>query len=339
MIKKLAVSTLKIGLPLALGVYLVWYFFDTLTPEQKNQIAEAVKQANYWWVLLSAVPAILSHVSRAYRWKYTLEPLGYKPDFFNSFFSVMIGYSVNLAIPRLGEISRCGFMNRYDKMPFDKLIGTVIAERLADAIILLATITATVLIQYDLISDFVNGLLSDKFGNISGTSVLIAMGGLLVGGLLGLYLVYKIDWKIKLFITIQNVIKGVISGVASILTMKNKGWFLAHTAFIWLMYFYMLYFNFFALEETSSISFSAALTAFTLGGLAMALTNGGIGAYPLAIQAALSLYGFSEAAGGALGWIMWIAQTLLIIVLGAGSMLLMPIYNKRKNANSEADPV
>lgn len=339
MIKKIAISTLKIGLPLGLGAYLVWYFFSTLTAEEKNQIAEAIKQANYWWVLMSAIPAILSHVSRAYRWKYTLDPLGYKPNFANSFFSVMIGYSVNLAVPRLGEISRCGFMNRYDKIPFDKLVGTVIAERLADAIILLATITVTVLIQYDLISDFVNDLLSDKFGNISGTFVLLLMTGLVLAGIVGLYLVYKIDWKNKLLITIQNIVKGVISGVASILTMKNKGWFLVHTCFIWMMYFFMLYLNFFALEETASISFSAALTAFTLGGLAMALTNGGIGAYPLAIQAALSLYGFSEAAGGALGWIMWIAQTILIIVLGAGSMLLMPIYNKHKDAKSEVNTI
>ncbi|MFT4755026.1 MAG: hypothetical protein ACI85Q_002591 [Salibacteraceae bacterium] len=339
MIKKIVISTLKIGLPLGLGVYLVWYFFSTLSELEKEQIEVAVKQADYWWVLLSAIPAILSHVSRAYRWKYTLDPLGYKPDFANSFFSVMIGYSVNLAIPRLGEISRCGFMNRYDKIPLDKLIGTVIAERLADAIILLGTITVTVLIQYDLISDFVNNLLSDKFGNVSGTFVFLVMSGLLLAGSVSLYLIYKIDWKIKILITVQNLFKGVISGVASILTMKNKGWFLAHTVFIWIMYFFMLYLNFFALEETSSISFGAALTAFTLGGLAMALTNGGVGAYPLAIQAALLMYGYSEAAGAALGWIMWIAQTLLIIVLGAGSMLLMPIYNNRKNANDEVNPV
>ncbi len=339
MIKKIAISILKIGLPLGLGAYLVWYFFSTLSADEKDQIAEAVKQANYWWVLLSAIPAILSHVSRAYRWKYTLEPLGYKPDFANSFFAVMIGYSVNLAVPRLGEISRCGFMNRYDKIPFDKLFGTVIAERLADAIILLTTITITVLIQYDIISDFVNDLLSDYFGNISGTFILVLMFGAVVSGVVGLYLVYKIDWKIAILIKVQNLVKGVISGVTSILTMKNKGWFLVHTAFIWVMYFFMLYLNFFALEETSTISFSAALTAFTLGGLAMALTNGGIGAYPLAIQAALAIYGFSEAAGGALGWIMWIAQTVLIIVLGAGSMLLMPIYNKHKNAKGEVNPV
>lgn len=314
---------------------MVWYFFDTLTVEEKLQIKDAVVQANYWWVLLSAIPAVLSHVSRAYRWKYTLDPLGYKPDFLNSFFSVMIGYLVNLAVPRLGEISRCGFMNRYDKIPFDKLIGTVIAERLADAIILLVTITATVLIQYDLISVFVNDLVSDKFGNITGTFILLVLSGLVIAGILGLYLVYKIEWKIPFLVKVQDIIKGVILGVTSILTMKNKGWFLAHTFFIWIMYFFMLYLNFFALEETSSITFSAALTAFTLGGLAMALTNGGIGAYPIAIQAALSIYGYSEAAGGALGWIMWVAQTVLIIVLGAGSMLLMPIYNKRKKAQVE----
>lgn len=334
--KKAIISTLKIGIPLGLGAYLVWYFFDTLSAEEKLQIKDAVLQANYWWVLFAVIPATLSHVSRAYRWKYTLDPLGYKPDNVNSFFAVMIGYLVNLAVPRLGEISRCGFMNRYDKIPFDKLFGTVVAERIADLIMLVGVITTVVLIQYDLISEFVNSLLSDKFGNISANSVLVSLALLMLAGLVGLFMVYKIEWKLKPLIAIQGIIKGFLSGVASILTMKNKGWFIAHTMFIWLMYFLMLYFNFFALEETSDISFSAALTAFVLGGLAMALTNGGIGAYPIAIQAALSIYGYSEAVGGALGWITWVVQTILILVLGAGSMLLMPIYNKRKKAQIEA---
>ena len=333
--KKALISALKIGIPLGLGAYLVWFFFDTLTHDEIEQIKIAVVQANYWWVLLAIIPATLSHVSRAYRWKYTLDPLGYKPDGINSFFSVMIGYLVNLAVPRLGEISRCGFMNRYEKIPFDKLFGTVIAERIADLIMLATVITTVVLIQYDLISEFVNDLFADKVGSISATSVLITLALLMIGGLVGLYMVYKIEWKIKILVTIQNVIKGFLSGVASILTMKNKGWFIAHTLFIWVMYFLMLYFNFFALEETSTISFGAALTAFVLGGLAMVVTNGGIGAYPLAIQAALSIYGYSEAAGGALGWITWVAQTVLVIVLGAGSMLLIPIYNKRKKAKIE----
>lgn len=330
MIKKIAISTLKIGLPLGLGVYLVWYFLDTLTPDEIEKITESVTNANYWWVTLSIVPATLSHVSRAIRWKYTLDPLGYKPDSINSFFTVMIGYLINLAVPRLGEVSRCGFMNRYDKIPFDKLLGTVIAERIADLIMLVTVITTVVFIQYDLISDYVNALLSDSFGHISGNLVLGVMVGGLIAGFLGLYLVYRIDWKIEFLKKIQLAIQGIVSGITSILTMKNKGLFIAHTFFIWVMYFLMLYFNFFALNETSSISFGAALTAFVFGGLAMALTNGGLGAYPLAIQAALVIYGYNESIGAALGWITWVFQTLLIVVLGAGSMILIPIYNKRK---------
>lgn len=333
--KKVLVSILKIGIPLALGVYLVWYFFDVLSEEQKSQIYEAVVQANYWWVLLSAVPAILSHMSRAYRWKYTLDPLGYSPDFYNSFFVVMIGYLVNLAVPRLGEISRCGFMHRYEKIPFDKLIGTVIAERIADLIILVAIISSVVFIQYNTISDYLNENFADKVGTISASTVLIALLVLFVFGVLGLVLVYKVKWNLKPLILVQNTIKGMISGVLSILTMKNKGLFIGHTFFIWVMYFLMLYLNFFALEETSSISFDAALTAFVLGAIAMVVTNGGIGAYPLAIQGALAIYGFSEASGGALGWIMWVAQTVLVIVLGAASMILLPVYNKRKNVAIE----
>jgi uncharacterized protein (TIRG00374 family) len=337
LIKKIAISTLKIGVPLGLGVYLVWYFFDVLTEEQKEQISISVTQANYWWVALAVIPAVLSHVSRAIRWKYTLEPLGYNPDTINSFFTVMIGYLINLAVPRLGEVSRCGFMNKYDKIPLDKLIGTVIAERLADLVMLILVITTVVLMQYDLISDFVNNLLSDKAGDISGMMILLFMIGLMVAGFGGLYAVYKVDWELDVLRKIQEAVKGVVSGIASILTMKNKSMFLFHTLFIWVMYFLMLYFNFFALPETASISFSQALTAFVLGGLAMALTNGGIGAYPIAIQTALLIYGYSEAAGGALGWITWVVQTVLIIVLGAGSMLLIPIYNKRKNASIESN--
>tara|TARA_R110002050_G_scaffold149463_1_gene276005 strand:- start:33927 stop:34946 length:1020 start_codon:yes stop_codon:yes gene_type:complete len=335
LIKKFAISTLKIGLPLGLGVYLVWYFLDTLTEVEKEKIWESVSHANYWWVILAVIPATLSHVSRAVRWKYTLDPLGYKPDSINSFFTVMIGYLINLAVPRLGEVSRCGFMNRYDKIPFDKLIGTVIAERIADLIMLVAVITTVVLIQYDLISDYVNSLLSEYFGKISGDLVLFALIATPIAGVVGLYLVYKKEWKNEILKKIQSAIQGIVSGITSILTMKNKGLFLAHTGFIWVMYFLMLYFNFFALEETSTISFGEALTAFVLGGLAMALTNGGIGAYPLAIQAALTIYGYSESAGAALGWITWVFQTLLVVVLGAGSMLLIPIYNKRKALSNE----
>ena len=337
MVKKIAISVLKIGVPLGLGVYLVWYFFDTLTEEQKEQIANSIAQANYWWVGVAVIPAVLSHISRAIRWKYTLEPLGYKPDTFNSFFTVMIGYLINLAVPRLGEVSRCGFMNRYDKIPLDKLIGTVIAERLADLVMLILVITTVVLIQYDLISDFVNGLLADKIGDVLGVMVLLTLIGLMVAGFGGLYVVYKVDWKLEILKKIQEAIKGIVSGITSILTMKSKGMFIFHTIFIWIMYFLMLYFNFFALPETASISFSQALTAFVLGGLAMALTNGGIGAYPIAIQAALLIYGYSEAAGGALGWITWVVQTVLVIVLGAGSMLLIPIYNKRKSVVTESN--
>jgi len=337
LIKKLAISSLKIGLPLGLGFYLVWFFLDTLTADEIAKIKVSVMEANYWWVMLAVIPATLSHVSRAVRWKYTLDPLGYKPDSVNSFFTVMIGYLINLAVPRLGEVSRCGYMNRYDKIPFDKLIGTVIAERIADLIMLVAVITTVVLIQYDLISEYVNTLLSDKFGHISGTFVLVMMLGGLISLFGGLYLVYKIDWKIEFLKKVQSAVKGIVSGITSILTMKNKGLFLAHTGFIWLMYFLMLYFNFFALEETSSITFGQALTAFVLGGLAMALTNGGVGAYPLAIQAALTIYGYSESAGAALGWITWVFQTLLVVILGAGSMLLIPIYNKRKALANEVN--
>jgi uncharacterized protein (TIRG00374 family) len=316
--------------PLGLGLFLVWWFIQGLSEDDKVDILDALGRADYTWVWISTVAAILSHASRAYRWKYTLEPLGYKPDFGNSFFAVMVGYLINLAVPRLGEISRCGVMNRYEKIPFEKLLGTVIAERVADLIILLTTTTIVVFLQYEVIQEIFNDMLSNLLGKVSSGAILGILGVLFVAGIGALIFIYRIKSENKVLQTIQGLLKGIVDGVLSIVTMRQKWAFIFHTIFIWLMYVVMFYLCFFSLPETSDVPFAGVLTGFVLGGITIAVTNGGIGAYPLAIQAILVLYNVDENVAGAFGWIVWTAQTILILSIGALSFALIPTYYRWK---------
>ena len=327
--KKKIIAALKVIIPLGFGLFLVWWFINGLSSSDKKDILAAFNDANYGWVLLSLLVATLSHVSRAYRWKYTLEPLGYQPRFANSFFSVMIGYLVNLAVPRLGELTRCGVMARYEKAPFEKLLGTVIAERVADAIILAAVTTTVIFLQYEVIQELLNDIFSTYAGKISGTTVLVFLLLAFLAGVGTLIFVFRVKTSNAFILAIQKVMKGIVEGVISILKMRQKWAFIGHTVFIWVAYLLMFYICFFALPQTSDVPFAGVLTGFVLGGITIALTNGGIGAYPIAIQTILLLYDIDKNIGGAFGWIVWTAQTALILVLGALAFWLMPMYNRK----------
>ncbi|HKJ05873.1 MAG TPA: lysylphosphatidylglycerol synthase transmembrane domain-containing protein, partial [Flavobacteriaceae bacterium] len=145
---------LFIILPIALGVFLIWYSLSKLTTTDIDAIKEAFKNTNYWWVVVSLFLGVLSHISRAHRWKYLLKPLGYKPRFLNSFMAVMMGYLLNLVIPRSGEVARAGSISKYEKTPFSSALGTIVAERVADLIMLFLIIGIALFFQTDLISSY-----------------------------------------------------------------------------------------------------------------------------------------------------------------------------------------
>ncbi len=331
--KKQIINFLKIVLPLGLGIFLIWYYAQSLDEEGRKEIVASFKSANYGWIAFSLVFAVLSHLSRAYRWKYTLRPLGYEPKFWNSFFAVMIAYLVNLAVPRLGELSRCGVMSKYEGIPFEKLLGTVIAERVADFLILILVTVAVVLIQIEVIGGLINEILLTIESKFSATVVVALVSMLAMGAVSLFYLFFSKTIKNPFILKVREFVNGIFQGVAAILKMKDKWAFIGHTIFIWLMYVLMFYLCFFSLPETNSVPFGGVLTAFVLGGFTIVLTNGGIGAYPLAIVQVLSLYGISEGVGGAFGWIVWTAQTVLLLVFGALSFALMPLYNKTLSEN------
>ncbi|MEI6864832.1 lysylphosphatidylglycerol synthase transmembrane domain-containing protein [Flavicella sp.] len=312
---------------MTLGVFLIWISLSKLTPEDVESVKISFKTANYWWVFLSLLFGILSHLSRAYRWKFTLEPLGYKPKFLNTAMAVFIAYLVNLGIPRAGELSRAAILTEYEDVPFEKGFGTIVAERVADLIMYVLLILLAFFAQYELIkNELIKKLPQNPLYTITAIAVL----------LFGVFLLFK--WMKKtekpLIIKLRTFISDLIIGVKSILTMKKKWAFLFHTIFIWVMYILMLYVAKFAIPETSDISINAVLISFVIATFSYAATSGGIGAYPIAIQSALLLYGVSEVAGLSFGWIIWTSQTLMILVFGGLSFLFLPLFNKSKNINS-----
>ncbi|MDJ0644670.1 MAG: lysylphosphatidylglycerol synthase transmembrane domain-containing protein [Flavobacteriaceae bacterium] len=316
-------KTLFAIIPIAIGIGVIWYFLAQLSPQDKKDIINSFKSANYWWVGLSLFFGMLSHFSRAYRWQFLFEPLGYKPRFVNSFMTVLMAYLVNLAMPRAGDVARGTAISRYEKIPFEKAIGTIVAERIADVILLLFIIGIAFISQAELIKGYLfkNGTSSTVIGIL----ILLLLGGFAI---IGFQLIQRA--KSGFLLRVKKFVNGLFEGAISIFRMKKKWPFILHTFFIWVMYVLMFYVVTFALPETTHLPFEAIIVGFVVGGLSMALTNGGLGTYPVFVAGALALYGVAGNPANAFGWIMWTAQTLMIIVFGGFSFLLLPIYNRNR---------
>lgn len=277
--------------------------------------------ANYTFIFIALIFGFISHASRAYRWKFMLEHMGYNSPFKNNFMAVWIAYFMNMTIPRSGEVSRALVLKKYEDIPFDKAFGSIIAERVVDFIILLLFIATAVLLQFDVLKTFLLKTIPIEklilYGIIAFT---VSIGAILL-------FVYS---KSKWILMIKVKISGLTEGVLSVWRMNKKWPFLFHTAIIWICYVLTFYSAIFALEETSDISFGVVVTAFVIGSLAITFSNGGFGVFPVVIAGILALYGIPKEAGIAFGWIIWTSQTVQIIVLGGLSFLLLPILNRKK---------
>ena len=309
---------IKITLPLALGGFLVWYSFTIVSPKE---LLKYFENANYKWIALGLFFGILSHLSRAYRWKFLLEPMGYKPKFTNSILAVLVAYLMNIFLPRAGEVTRASVMTTYEGIPFEKGFGTIVAERIADLVMMLLIVFITLFVQYD----FIYELLTKNF---SPFKILIIIVVLTIGFLVFTRYVKKAKSGIGL--KIKNFIISLSEGVTSIFRMKNKWAFIFHTFFIWVMYVAMFWATIPAIDGLQ-VPFGGVLVGFIAGGFAIAATNGGLGAYPAAVGAALMLFDVGEKVAFAFGSVMWAAQTAMIIIFGGLSFLFLPIYNRSKS--------
>lgn len=309
---------LKISLPIILGVFLIWYSLSQLS---FDELVTYFQNADYNWIVLGMFLGFLSHLSRAYRWLYQLEPLGYTVKLGNSIMAVFATYLINYTIPRAGEVARATILTNYEGVPFEKAFGTIVAERIADLIVMIGIIAITLFLQFDFIYQF----LSERFNP---TLIFI---GIIMGLIVFLiFTQYIKKSKSRFALKIKNFVKGLVEGALSIFKMKKKWAFIFHTLFIWGMYVLMFYITAQSIEELNDIPIGAILIGFISASFSIAATNGGIGSYPVAVFAAFSIFGIAKEPSIAFGWIMWTSQTIMIIVLGGFSLLYLPIFNRKK---------
>lgn len=319
---------------LGIGIFLAWWSIRDLSAEQESEIRQALKTLDYRLVPPVFILLLLSHFIRGLRWKLLIDSLGYNVRSKNTFFGVLIGYFTNQALPRFGEILKCTILSRYENVPVEKLIGTIILERVIDAICLLIVFVVTLAIQPHLYSDIVKMLFHS---NSNDKTTANNSGQIIFYTIIGFALLCLIIWMIikkKNFSDLKQMIKkawlNVLQGVGAIRHLKRRWEFVLLTLGIWSIYLLGGYFGFLAFKETQQYGITEAFTVLSAGSIGMIATPGGIGAYPIMLQQGMMLYGLEKGFALAYGWALWLAQVATTSFGGILSFLLMPLLNKKE---------
>ncbi|MFA8299033.1 MAG: lysylphosphatidylglycerol synthase transmembrane domain-containing protein [Hyphomicrobiales bacterium] len=336
--KKKIIALLKNLLFLGIGVVLLYLVFEKV--EIDSFISE-LKSGNYWWMGVALICAIFSHIFRALRWNLLINSMNYKTSGVTTFYAVMVGYLANTAVPRLGEVSRCGVLSKREKLPFSPLLGSVISERATDMIVLLLLIFAVIVFQFETAGSFLNDLIWQPL--VGGAEKHISIFILsVVGFVLVVFFGYRYIrrnkerlLKNKLFAKVNDFAGKLLDGIKTIKNMPNKWLFVFYSIMIWVMYLLMIYFPFFILDATSNLNLADALTVLVIGSLGMvAPVPGGLGAYHYIVQNLLmSLYAINSSAAASFAMISHAGQTLMIVAIGAISYYLL-ILGKRPALNN-----
>jgi glycosyltransferase 2 family protein len=332
---KKILSVVQYVLFLGLSIFLVWWSVRKITDKGWEDIRNAFRNANYLLVIPVMITLLLAHYSRALRWKILMEPMGYTPRISNTYMAVLIGYMANLAVPRLGEVLKCTILARYEKVPADKLVGTIVAERAFDVLCLALVIVITLLTQANLIGGYIhdtlNDILQSKTGSFSPARVIIVLAVLLII-IVAVVIVFKRFRHISFIQKIKTIFEGIWHGITSVRYLKNKGWFVFHTVFIWCMYLLSVQIGFWAMRETAGYGIPHALSVLTMGSLAMIVPapGGGLGVYPLFVEKTMLIYNLKDTLGFAFGQLMWSVQFFFSLISGAVALSLLPYFNKRR---------
>jgi glycosyltransferase 2 family protein len=332
--KKTILTILQYLFFICLAAFFMWLSLRMVKGKDWTDLQEALSRARYWLLIPVFGLLLLSHWLRMLRWRQLIEPLGYFPSRTNTFFAILIGYFVNQGAPRLGEVLKCTLLTRYEKIPAEKLVGTIVAERAFDVVCLLVVFGLSFIFQYDIISRLItDGFFSPDPAAESGSQIktYVLWGLLLVTAALVIYFIIKKGLG-KLIERFRIIFSGIWMGLISSRNLKNKPLFFVYTVCIWLLYWASTYMGFWVLEETSHLTPVDALTILAVGSVAMIVSPGGAGAYPVFIQKTVLLYGIAEKPFGiAFGWLMWFGQFLTYIIFGIISFILMPYFNKKSD--------
>ena len=319
MSKKLK-SYIKILLPISIGIFCIFFSFRNIS---FTDFTKYFYEINYLWVFVGIFLGALSHISRSYRWKYLIEPLGYKLGFINSVLAVFSAYLINYTIPRAGDIARATMISKYEKIPLDKTLGTIVAERAVDVICILTIIATGLIFEFNRISEKLISVIEN-----TEISVIIIYVGVII---LILFVSNRVLRKSKYYKSILNFFSGIVEGLTIIFKMEKRVPFILHSIFIWLMYILMFWATSMAFFELHEVAFYQFMISFTLAAISIMLSNGGIGIYPLAVEESLGWYGVQSTTGLAFGWVSWLSQTMMVIIFGGLSLFILPFINRKKS--------
>lgn len=328
--KKLA-NILKFLIFLSAGLFLFYLIYKDVDIEKLEQ---ALVELNYNWLILALIAGTLSHVIRAIRWKMLVKPFGYNPSFANSFFSVMITYFANLAVPRIGEITRPTIIKKYENIPFSTSFGTIVLERVIDILILLTLTLILVLTQSHIFVSFIqqNPDVAAKFNELKASNLPYIVAGMVVIGIILVLVFWKKIKQLTLYKKVEHLIEQFLDGIKSVLKIKQKGLFILYSLLIWVLYFCMTYLPVFAFSSTEHISILGGLAIFTIGSYGMvAPVQGGIGAWHFLVAGTLIVLGIDDQDARNFALIVHTAQTLMIVVLGIITTALLPVVNQKKS--------
>ena len=333
--KQFIAKSFKYLILLLIGIALLYFAFKD---QDLDLLLEDLQKAEYVWVFSSIFFVYLAHLTRAYRWRMMISSLGHgTPSLINTFYAVLIGYLANLAFPRMGEVSRCGVINKTDQIPIVKLIGTVVAERLIDLLMLGLIIFLAIVLQFGLLSEFLYNNLLIKINGRTGYITLLVFASCLLIFILVLFYIFKKREKIGIWVRIHNFYLDMRSGIFSIKSMSNKTGFITCSVLIWLMYGLSIFMCFIALKATSELGPLVALSTLVFSSLAMiAPVQGGIGAFHWMVSEGLTIYGIERSEGLAFALLLHSSQTLIILITGSISLILLFISSPKKISNEQA---
>ncbi len=322
---------------LVLGLLLLYFAFRGI---EFSEMKSILKDAKYGWIILSLVFSMLALVSRARRWILIIQPLKYNPSLWNTYNAVIFGYLANYAFPRVGEITRCVTLGRKEKIPVDSLIGTMIVERALDLFMVFMILVFLLIARFEKFGGFFKEFLFDPMGDkvansVSGAWLLILIVGVL--GILAVILLFiyrKHLYKFKLFKKFSEIVKGVITGLRTVMKLERKWEFLFHTLFIWVNYALMTWVVVFALPGiTDSLTMIDGVFLLVIGSMGMAVpVQAGIGAFHWIVSRGLHfVYGLELSEGVTFATLQHESQTLLVLVLGSIAMFFIFRKNKKED--------
>ncbi len=325
--KRITSYIFKFIIPLAFGVGLMWYIYSKLNMEEIGKILQY--DINYWWIFLSGVIGLLSHIVRALRWKIQLKALPANPSMRVLTNAIFGTYAVNLILPRVGEVWRCAYVAQSEDKSFIKVVGSMISERLTDTLTVITITIITFFLQLDVLKEILNDNPSIKEGIVN-IITSPALYSVIAVGIIALVWLFRFKSENTLIVKIKEMVNNLINGFKTIFKMKKKGLFLFYTILMWFLYFVELYVCFFAFKQTESLGIVCAFSCFLMGSIGMGVpVQGGLGPWHWAVIAVLTLYGLNNDTAGAFALVAHGTQLIMTILIGVYTFISISLYKKR----------